>query len=124
MNTMSATAIKGIDIHVYRALDSARAIKFWRDVMGLRCTWESDRGAEFELPDGATFGVWKPDAESEMSAGGGIMFAVGDLPAAVEHYRARGVRIEGEIEETPICYMAFAVDSEGNSFILHHRKDA
>ncbi len=28
----------------------------------------------------------------------------------------------GHIEETPVCFMGFAEDSEGNHFVLHHRK--
>jgi hypothetical protein len=29
---------------------------------------------------------------------------------------------DGKIEDTPVCWMAFAQDSEGNNFILHKRK--
>ena len=38
---------------------------------------------------------------------------------------ARGVVFSAgeEIEETPICYMAFGTDSEGNGFILRQRKE-
>jgi predicted enzyme related to lactoylglutathione lyase len=31
------------------------------------------------------------------------------------------VTFEGQ-DETPVCWMAFAQDSEGNRFILHKRK--
>jgi predicted enzyme related to lactoylglutathione lyase len=42
----------------------------------------------------------------------------------VAELRGRGVafQADGEIEETPVCFMAFATDSEGNGFILHQRK--
>lgn len=54
------------------------------------------------------------------------MFAVDDAKAAVELYRSRGVEFMGEgdefVDETPICFMAFGKDSEGNSFIIHQRK--
>lgn len=118
---MSDVAIRGIDIHTYLVKEPARAIAFWRDTMGLRCTWQSDEGAEFELPDGASFGLWKMDDGSWMP-GNGIMFAVDDVRAAADAYRAKGVKIDGRVEETPVCHMAFAEDTEGNRFILHQRK--
>ncbi len=120
---MTAAAINGIDIHTYLVKEPARAIAFWRDTMGLRVTWEAEQGAEFELADGASFGLWKMGDDSWM-AGNGVMFGVPDIDAAVAHYRAKGVRIADHIEESPVCRMAFAEDSEGNHFILHQRKAA
>lgn len=89
---MSDVTISGIDIHTYLVKEPARAIAFWRDVMGLRSTWESEQGAEFELPDGSSFGLWKMD-DGEWSAGSGVMFAVADASAAAAYYRARGARV-------------------------------
>ena len=80
--------ISGIDIHTYLVKDPARAIAFWRDTMGLAATWESERGAEFELPDGATFGIWQMDDES-WQPGNGIMFAVPDVREAAQEYRKK-----------------------------------
>jgi len=82
-----------------------------------------DMGAEFTFPDGTTFGLFKPD-DQEWRRGGGLMFAVDDLDAAVAQYKARGVKLDddGAIEDTPVCRMAFGEDSEGNYFILHQRK--
>lgn len=50
------------------------------------------------------------------------MFAVADVAAAVEASKAHGVTLRGGIEDTPGCHMAFGEDTEGNGFILHHRK--
>ena len=118
---MSEHAIKGIDIHTYLVKEPARAIAFWRDTMGLEAAWLADEGGEFLLPDGSYFGIWKLD-DAPWSPGNGLMFAVDDVPAAAAHYAGKGVKISGQ-EETPVCWMAFAEDSEGNSFILHKRKD-
>ncbi|MGH7729216.1 MAG: VOC family protein [Vulcanimicrobiaceae bacterium] len=119
---MSDAAISGIDIHTYFVKDAARAVAFWRDVMGLRPTEiDEGMGGEFVLPDGATFGLWKME-DGSWQAGGGIMFAVADARAAADAFRSRGVKVAEHIEETPVCYMAFAEDSEGNSFVLHQRK--
>jgi predicted enzyme related to lactoylglutathione lyase len=82
-----------------------------------------DMGAEFILDDGAAFGLWKP--EGEFAPGGTVMFGVGDIKASVALLKARGVVLEGDghIEETPVCFMAFGHDTEGNMFIIHQRKN-
>jgi predicted enzyme related to lactoylglutathione lyase len=124
MSVISPTAIKGIDIVTYLAQDAERAKAFYRDVLGLSVTTDyGPQGAEFVLSDGATFGVWKM-TDGSFRPGGGIMFAVDDLKAAVPEFKRRGVPFEddGAIEETPVCFMAFGTDPEGNTFILHQRK--
>jgi catechol 2,3-dioxygenase-like lactoylglutathione lyase family enzyme len=59
---MNATAvrIKGIDLSGYMVKDAARAIAFYRDVFGLEPSriYPDNRGAEYDLPDGTTFGLW------------------------------------------------------------------
>lgn len=118
--TSRAATIKGIDIAAYLVKDPQAAIAFYRDVMGMTPTAIDDegRGSEFTLPDGSTFGVWKPE---EGGQGGAIMFAVEDAKAAVELYRSRGLQVS-DVTESPVCYMAFASDPEGNMIIIHQRK--
>jgi predicted enzyme related to lactoylglutathione lyase len=116
----TTVAVKGIDIAAYLVRDPQRQIAFYRDVLGMTPTMVDDqgRGAEFTLADGSTFGVWKPqDGET----GGAIMFAVDDAKRAVEHYRARGLQLS-DVMESPVCFMAFGEDPEGNSIIIHQRK--
>jgi predicted enzyme related to lactoylglutathione lyase len=112
--------IKGIDISAYLVRDPQAQIAFYRDVLGMKPTEIDDqgRGAEFTLPDGSTFGVWKPEGGE---TGGAIMFAVGDAKAAVEHYRERGLKLS-DVMESPVCFMAFGSDPEGNGLIIHQRK--
>lgn len=122
MPTGTATTIRGIDITAYLIKDADRAKKFWSETMGLQMTGDyGPHGGEFTFPDGTTFGIWKMD-DGSWSAGAGVMFNVDDCRKAVEHYKSRGVKIEDHIEDTPVCVMAFAEDSEGNHFILHQRK--
>lgn len=118
--TKTSTAITGIDLTAYLVRDPERAVAFYRDVLGMTPTAIDDggRGAEFTLPDGSTFGVWKPEEEG---TGGAIMFAVDDAKAAVEHYRARGLDLSDPME-SPVCFMAFGRDPEGNAIIIHQRK--
>ncbi len=122
--TTDSAAIRGIDITTYLIKDYDRAIAFWRDTMGLTIAMEyGGMGAEFELADGATFGLWKMD-DGSWHPNNSVLFSVADVHAAVARYKERGVHFEGDghIEETPGCFMAFAKDSEGNGFMLHQRK--
>jgi predicted enzyme related to lactoylglutathione lyase len=118
-----AVKISGIDVTTYLTKDPDRALEFYRDVMELPVLWRSEQGAEFELPDGSTFGLWRMEDGSWHSAGI-VMFAVPDAKAAADYYRSRGAQIAPHIEENGNCFMAFGQDSEGNEFILHQRKTA
>jgi predicted enzyme related to lactoylglutathione lyase len=118
---MSDTKVTGIDITVYPIVDPARAKAFYRDTMELPMSEEEEQGAEFILSDGTTFGIWKMD-DGHFTPTHGVMFAVPNIHKAVAHYRAKGVKIMEHVEETRVCHMAFAEDSEGNHFILHQRK--
>jgi predicted enzyme related to lactoylglutathione lyase len=120
MASYARSMINGMDISAYLVKDPQRAIEFYRDVMGMTPTAIDDqgRGAEFTLSDGSTFGVWKPE---DGATGPAIMFAVDDAKAAVEHYRSRGLQLS-DVMESPVCFMAFGADPEGNAIIIHQRK--
>ena len=115
--------IVGVDTTAYLVKDVERAKKFYRDVMGLPLTSEfGGQGAEFVMSDNTAFSLWKMD-DGSWTQGNGVMFAVDDFEAAVDQYRKAGVKIAPETEDTPVCKMAFAEDSEGNTFIIHFRKN-
>jgi predicted enzyme related to lactoylglutathione lyase len=119
----TATGIKatGIDVCAYLVKDASRAVTFYKEMLGLTTSVEHEQGAEFELPDGTTFGVWRMrDGSWHPSAG--VFFAVPDVKQATAVLRERGVKILEEPLETPVCFMAVVEDSEGNSFVLHQRK--
>ena len=125
MNNSQATAaktgiVKGIDLSAYLVKDPQAQIAFYRDVLGMVPTDidSEGRGAEFTFEDGSTFGVWKTE---DGSLGGAVMFAVDDIEEAIAGFRERGLQIS-PAEETPVCYMAFAKDPEGNGIIIHRRK--
>ena len=118
-------SIKGIDLSGYMVKDTARAIAFYRDVLGLEPTrvYPEHRGAEYDLPDGTAFGLWGGGEQKMMpfQPSNGILFAVDDLASSVESVKGRGVEVLMQTE-TPVCHMAMFHDSEGNSVILHQRK--
>ena len=117
---VAGTTVTGIDIAAYLVRDPQRAIAFYRDVLGMTPTAidEQGRGAEFTLADGSTFGVWKPE---DNETGGALMFAVGDINAAVATFRERGLELT-DPTESPVCFMSFGADPEGNAIIIHQRK--
>ncbi|TAM60641.1 VOC family protein [bacterium] len=118
----SGASIIGVDILGPATTDASRLIAFYRDVLGMTPTKVQESGAEFELPDGATFGVYAPE-DASPGQGYGALFAVGDIDAAVARFRANGAQLSDPME-TPVCFIAFGQDPDGNSFGIHQRKHA
>jgi predicted enzyme related to lactoylglutathione lyase len=124
MNTGRRVEITGLDLSGYMVKDAPRAIAFYRDVLGLEpvMVYAEDRGAEYEMPDGTTFGLWGGGGRvMPFQPSNGILFAVEDLDAAVAAVEERGVPIVMQTE-TPVCRMAMINDTEGNIVTLHQRK--
>lgn len=115
--------ITGIDLSGYMVKDYDRAIAFYQGVLGLEPTmvYPGGGGAEFELADGTTFGLWNPGDTMPFRPASGVLFAVEDLDAAKAALKAHGVPIQME-HESPICFMAMCEDPDGNSVVLHKRK--
>lgn len=117
-------SITGLDLSGYMVKDASRAIAFYRDVLGLEpvTVYPDNRGAEYELSDGTTFGLWGGGgAVMPFQPSNGILFAVDDLGAAVSAIKARGIPVIME-HETPNCFLAMINDTEGNIVTLHKRK--
>lgn len=120
----SGFAIAGIDLSGYMVKDAARAIAFYREVLGLTPArvYPDNRGAEYELADGTCFGLWGGGGNvMPFQPSNGILFAVDDLDAAVESLKAKAIPIAAQLE-TPNCRMAMIHDTEGNCVFLHRRK--
>jgi predicted enzyme related to lactoylglutathione lyase len=116
--------VNGIDASYYYVKDMDRAVDFYTRLLGAEPTHKfAGMACEWTFSGGETFGLYKPgEQEGGFHPGGGIMFGVDDVAQARDAARSRGVAFHGDVEDTPICHMAFGVDSEGNGFILHHRK--
>jgi len=115
--------ITGMDLVGYMATDVPRAIAFYRDVIGLKPTkvFDENAGAEFELPDGSTFGLWSGNDMMPFQPSNCILFAVDDFDGALERMKSKNVSIVMQ-HESPVCFMAIVDDTEGNKVILHKRK--
>lgn len=125
MNTQTqaaaGTKVTGIDLNGATVSDVPRSVAFYRDTLGMVPSMAHEQGAEFELADGCTFGLWNPGDDS-YPTGYGVMFAVGDARATIEALRERGTKILMEPFDTPVCVMAMAMDPFGNRFMIHQRK--
>jgi predicted enzyme related to lactoylglutathione lyase len=119
---LERTAVNGVDLFGFMVADPSRSIAFYRDVLGIAPTMldEQGRGAEFTLSDGTTFGVWD-GKDFGKTSGGCAMFAVDDLDAAVALFRERGAKLS-DPTETPVCFMSFGEDPDGNAVVIHKRK--
>src|SRR6202042_169042 len=97
--------IRGIDLSGYMCHDAARAMAFYRAVFGLEpaLVYPEGRGAEYELPDGTTFGLWGGGGKvMPFQPSNGILFAVDDLQTAIAAVTARGLPVVYQTE-TPNC---------------------
>ncbi len=124
MTARAGDAITGLDLAGYYVSDPQRAIAFYREVLGMEpvLVYPEDRGAEYELPDGTTFGLWGGGGRvMPFQPSNGILFAVDDVDAAVAAVEAHGVAVLMR-NETPVCRMAMINDTEGNIVTLHERK--
>jgi catechol 2,3-dioxygenase-like lactoylglutathione lyase family enzyme len=99
--------------------DVARAVSWYRDVLGLRAS-EFTPG-EVETPN-VTLSFWNPEEQGEpfVANENGLALRVADVEAAVEEARAAGANVTG-IEDTGVCHMGFCKDPDGNVVILHRR---
>ena len=92
---MDVFSITGIDRSDYMVKNLARAIEFYRDVLGLEPEpgATNDQGTEYWLADGSTFGLWVGDDVTAFAPGNSVLFAVDDLDEAVATMKARGITI-------------------------------
>ena len=119
--------IRALDFVVYEVSDMERSVAFYRDRLGLEIEElvESFPWAEFQVPP-TTLALYCPVAFENRPprvGGASIALAVDDVRKAVEELREQGVSVSFEPMETPVCWMAFVKDPDGNQIGLHQRKD-
>lgn len=123
MTTAAQVGITGIDASYYMTKDLAKATAFYNALFGSEPAMHiPDMVSEWTFGGGETFGLYQPGEDGEWRPGGGLLFHVGDLKAAKAASIAIGAQFDEHVEETPLCYMAFGEDPEGNRFILHQPK--
>jgi catechol 2,3-dioxygenase-like lactoylglutathione lyase family enzyme len=111
--------VEQVDFVSVPTRDTARAVAFYRDILGLSESEYSE--GEVETPN-LTLGFWKPEEQGEpfVANENGIALRVADVEAAVEEAKAGGAEVLG-IQDSGVCHMGFVKDPDGNVVILHRR---
>jgi catechol 2,3-dioxygenase-like lactoylglutathione lyase family enzyme len=111
--------VEGVDFISVPTRDAARAVAWYRDVLGLPVSEYSTLEVETR---NVTLSFWLPGEQGEgfVPNENGIALRVGDVPAAVEEVRTAGGEVVG-IEDSGVCQMGFVKDPDGNVVILHRR---
>jgi predicted enzyme related to lactoylglutathione lyase len=117
--------VRGIAFTMYPVTDMKRARKFYEEDLGLRVS-TNFRGEwiEYHLRENcfAITSMLQGRVSPGADSGGSVAFEVCNLDKFVADLRQKGIRIQADPFETPVCRMAVLLDPEGNAFTLHERK--
>ncbi len=111
--------VEQVDFVSVPTQDVARAVAWYRDVLGLAESAYTE--GEVETPN-VTLSFWRPEDDSLPFTPNesGIALRVEDVHAAVEEVRAAGADVMG-VDDSGVCHMGFVRDPDGNVVILHRR---
>jgi catechol 2,3-dioxygenase-like lactoylglutathione lyase family enzyme len=100
--------------------DRARAVAWYRDVLGLSESEVSE--GEVEAPN-VTLSFWEPERESLafVANEAGFALRVPDVGAARAELEAKGVEFIADTWDSGVCKFAAFRDPDGNVLILHRR---
>ncbi|MBC2600609.1 VOC family protein [Puniceicoccus vermicola] len=117
--------INEIAFTCYPVTDMKRSRAFYEGVLGLTVTMDSEtEGAhwvEFDIGSG-TLAIGRAPGMVPSENGGSVGLEVDDFDAAIAELKDAGVEIHFGPIETPVCFMAFVRDPDGNSVGIHKRK--
>ena len=117
-STLSFSSIGQVALTI---TDLARAVRFYRDILGMKFLFEASGMAFFDC-GGVRLMLTRPE-KPEATYSSIIYYKTGDIQAASEQLKSRGVGFESEptmIARLPDheLWMAFFRDSEGNLLAL------
>ena len=111
----------------YPVTDLKRACRFYEGTLGLqrsRLFGNEEQGwVEYDIGS-ATVSIgnmapdWKPS-----NHGGAVAFEVENFEQAMSKIKADGITITAGPLDTPVCHMAVVLDPDGNSLLIHKRKN-
>jgi len=117
----SRIVITGVDFIPIPVKDTARAVAFYRDVLGLKLERAHEDWAEFSLGDN-TVGLVRPEAYGgsfQPLSFSAPAFHVDDVDKAMAELETKGVKAVKD--DTGVCHMVHFKDTEGNALLLHNR---
>ena len=111
--------VERVDLISIPTRDIARAVAFYRDVLGLPESEYSE--GEVESAN-VTLSFWNPEADGEAFAPNeaGVALRVADVEDAMRQFEAAGGQVIG-LQDSGVCHMGFVKDLDGNVLILHRR---
>lgn len=110
----------------YPVTDMARARAFYEGVLGLKATMAHGepgglQWTEYDIATGTlSLGAGVPDW-SPTPNGCSVGLEVEDFDTAIAKLKAAGVKFQMEPFATPVCRMAYILDTEGNALCIHKR---
>jgi catechol 2,3-dioxygenase-like lactoylglutathione lyase family enzyme len=112
--------VEQVDFVSVPTRDTARAVAFYRDVLGLAESEVTE--GEIEAPN-VTLSFWEPERDglAFKPNEAGVGLRVADVGAARAELEARGVEFIGDTCDSSVCHMGFFKDPDGNVVILHRR---
>jgi predicted enzyme related to lactoylglutathione lyase len=116
--------IEGVDFVALPAQDLDRAVRFYRDVLGLKASQEfAEKGmVEFDA-GGMTVSLYDPTklGQEFQPATAMVALRVADVEAAMQELEGKGVQFPKKSFDSGVCFAAMFQDPEGNTLTLHHR---
>ena len=113
--------VTGMAFVAYAVSDVSRARRFYEDIVGLQVSRSfGDQFIEFDVGS-TTFAIDGEPPGIAPGSSSGVSFEVDDIVAMRALVFQRGIRIS-DVHESPVCYFAFAIDPDGNTFGIHQRK--
>jgi catechol 2,3-dioxygenase-like lactoylglutathione lyase family enzyme len=115
-----AVHVELVDFVSVPTRDTARAVAWYRDVLGLP---ESDVTEGEVEASNLTFSFWEPEREGLpfVANEAGVALRVADVAAARAELEAKGVEFIAETWDSGVCHFAAFRDPDGNALILHRR---
>ena len=112
--------VEHVDFITVPTRDVARAVAWYRDVLGLPLSEHAP--GEVETPN-VTLSFWNPEEDGiEFKPNeAGFAVRVADVAEARRELEAKGVQFVGDTYDSSVCLMGFLKDPDGNVVILHNR---
>jgi catechol 2,3-dioxygenase-like lactoylglutathione lyase family enzyme len=112
--------VEQVDFISIPTRDAARAMAWYRDILGLPESAVSP--GELETPN-VTLSFWEPgrDDLSFVANEAGFAVRVADVAEARSELEAKGVEFIAETWDSGVCHFAAFRDVDGNTVILHRR---
>ena len=112
--------VERVDFITIPTRDAARAVAWYRDVLGLP---ESDVSeGELETAN-VTLSFWEPEREGLplVPNTAGFALRVADVTEARAELEGKGVEFVADTWDSGVCHLAACRDPDGNTVILHRR---